>query len=179
MKPGRPFPGARTPRLALLLALLGSGVGCAAAKPAVKTPSPNLRLPNPSNVSTTPRDLPPKAADASPPVSIRKPPAPDVPPTMTGPGVSVAPLRPIVGDAPMAASVPTAPLRVPPNVAQMSPVPVNGVYTANPPGGPAATDRFAGTNSGVVAPGGAVAEPALVVPPVIPIGAPPPLPGKN
>ena len=169
MKPGRSFTGARTPRLALLFALLGLSSGCLTAKPDIKTASPNLRLPKPSNVSTTPREVPPKPADAPTPVSVRTPPAPDAGPTMTGPGVTVNSGRSFSGDPTATGSLPVAPVRVPPNVAQMSPIPVNGVYTANPPGAPAPVERTAGANGGFVVP-------TVLATPVAPPEPTPPVP---
>ncbi len=184
MKPGRSFTGARTPRLALLLALLGLSSGCMTAKPDIKTASPNLRLPKPSNVDNVPRTVAPKPADAPTPVSVRNPPAPDVNPTMTGPGVTLNSGRSLTGDPTSTGSLPVAPVRVPPNVAQMSPIPVHGVYTANPPGAPAPVERTAGTNSGIITPTVlatpvAQPEPTPPVPPApIKIG-PPSSPGGN
>jgi hypothetical protein len=148
------------------------------AKPDIKTASPNLRLPKPSNVDNVPRAVAPKPADAPSPASVRNPPAPDASPTMTGPGVTLNSGRSLAGDPSSAGSLPVAPVRVPPNVAQMSPVPVNGVYAGNPPGGPAPVERTAGTNGGIVMPTVlatpvAQPEPTPPVPPApIKIGTP-------
>ena len=155
MKPGRSFTGARTPRLALLLALLGLSAGCVTPKPDLKTPSPNLRLPKPSNVNTTPRELPPKPVDATPPVSIRNPSVEAAPPT-TGPGIALTSNHPSPGNLSTTVAPQTAPVR---NSASMMLTPANGTYTANPP-----TGRDAGTNSGMVVPSLVPAAPADALP---------------
>ena len=166
MKPGRSFTGARTPRLALLTTLLALSAGCVSPKSDLKTPSPNLRLPKPSNVNTTPREMPPKPADAQQPVSIRKPPA-EVLPSATGPGMALASGQSLNGNLPTAITPQVAPPR---NAAVMMPSPVNGTYTANPP-----TGRESGTNTILMpdfAPA-AKADPLPVAPPEPPkVGVP-------
>ena len=143
MKPGRSFTGARTPRLALLLTLLALSAGCVSPKSDLKTPSPNLRLPKPSNVNNTPREMPPKPADAPQPVSIRKP-AVEAAPPATGPGTALSSGQSLDGNLPTAIAPQAAPPRSP---AVMTLSPANGTYTDNPP-----TGRDSGTNSGIVAP---------------------------
>ncbi len=148
MMPGRFFTGARTPRLALLVALLGLSSGCVTPKPDLKTASPNLRLPKPSNVSNTPREVPPKPADTPAPVSVRTP-AKEVPPTITGPGLTVGSGQSANGNL---TTDFVAPQKFAANPAVMTPVSVNATYTPNPVVGPAPVPRDAGTTSGIVAP---------------------------
>ena len=148
MMPGRLFTGARTPRLALLGALLGLSSGCVTPKPDLKTASPNLRLPKPSNVSNTPREVPPKSADTPAPVSVRTP-AKEVPPSVSGPGLSLSSGQSANGNLTTDVVVPQ---KFAANPAVMTPVSANAAYTANPVVGPAPVPRDAGTNSGIVAP---------------------------
>ncbi len=171
MKPGRSFTGARTPRLALLVALLGLSSGCVSPKSDLKTPSPNLRLPKPSNVNNTPREMPPKPADAQTPVSIRKP-AVEVPPTTSGPGMALASGQSINGNLPTVIPPQVSPPR---NSASMMLTPANGTYTADSPIG-----RDSGTNSGIVAPNfspSAKADAPVAPPEPLKVGVPT-LPGK-
>ncbi len=170
MKPGRLFTGARTPRFALLLALLGLSSGCVSPKSDLKIPSPNLRLPKPSNVNNTPREMPPKPADAPTPVSIRKP-AVEVAPSATAPGVALASGQSLNGS--LTTDI-AKPVRVPPSAALMMPVQANGTYTSSSP-----TGRDSGTNSGIVMPGSpptANSDPLPVAPPEPPKMGAPPLP---
>ena len=172
MKPGRLFTGARTPRFALLFALLGLSSGCVTPKADLKTPSPNLRLPKPSNVNNTPREMPPKPADAPTPLSVRNLPV-EVAPTTTGPGV-MASGQSINGNLTTTITPQPAPPR---NNAVIIPVQANAAYVPSSPIG-----RDSGTISGIVMPDltpAAPVDPLPLAPPVPPRVGVPALPGSK
>lgn len=199
MMPGRRFSGARTPRLAFLLTLLGLSGGCMTPKPDLAkaaAATPKYALPKPSNVDNTAREMPPKPADAPAPVSIRKPAAPDQGATMTGPGVNLPSARSLDGS--MTTGGMTPPLKVPPNQATMALTPANATYGPARPGAPATLAPTGdavpvsppppaerGTNSNIVVPTLATGTPPAaeppppIVPPPMVLGVPPSLPGKN